>query len=315
VHNNNLHARPHADAPSSSKPVSPPPDTPATVPFAGAGIYSDMPEAVYHADPVPDGSLSSTGARRLLSCPARFQYERENPPEPSDAMEFGTAAHRVILGAGRELKVIEHASWLGKTAQEERKAARAADLVPVLRKDYELLNAMAPVIKDHPIAGLLLDPASGSPEQSLFWQDGETGVWCRSRVDFMPAPDARRQYILPDYKTCAAADRASLAKAVVAFGYHQQAAWYLAGAQALGLHDGDARFVFVAQEKTPPHLVTCFELSQAAINAGHALNRAAIERYRDCTEAGEWPGYGPASEVEIIDLPAWYYAVTRSLAA
>ena len=37
--------------------------------------------------------------------------------------------------------------------------------------------------------------------------------------------------------------------------------------------------------------------------AGRELNRLAIEIYRDCTEAGVWPGY--SDEIELISLPAW----------
>ncbi|MGW9447058.1 hypothetical protein, partial [Bacillus mobilis] len=44
------------------------------------GVYDGIPEAVYHRDPVPGGSLSSSGARKLLapSCPALFKYDQEH---------------------------------------------------------------------------------------------------------------------------------------------------------------------------------------------------------------------------------------------
>jgi hypothetical protein len=46
------------------------------------GVY-DIAEDHYHADPVPGGSLSNSGAKKLLppSCPAKFAYEREHPPQ------------------------------------------------------------------------------------------------------------------------------------------------------------------------------------------------------------------------------------------
>ena len=58
------------------------------------GVYT-MDEADYHADPVPGGSLSCSGAKKLLACPARFAYDREHPPAPTPAMELGTAAHKL----------------------------------------------------------------------------------------------------------------------------------------------------------------------------------------------------------------------------
>jgi len=45
------------------------------------GLY-DLPEHIYHADPVPGGSLSSTGARRLLGEP----HARGDGPSPSSVV-------------------------------------------------------------------------------------------------------------------------------------------------------------------------------------------------------------------------------------
>ena len=38
------------------------------------GVYDGLDEAAYHADPVPGGSLSASGAKLLLppSCPALY---------------------------------------------------------------------------------------------------------------------------------------------------------------------------------------------------------------------------------------------------
>jgi hypothetical protein len=44
------------------------------------GIYPGVPDEVYHADPVEGGSLSSTGARKILDCPAKFKWERDTRP-------------------------------------------------------------------------------------------------------------------------------------------------------------------------------------------------------------------------------------------
>ena len=42
------------------------------------GVYA-MPFDVYLADPVPGGSLSTSGAKTLLNaCPAIFAYERKH---------------------------------------------------------------------------------------------------------------------------------------------------------------------------------------------------------------------------------------------
>src|SRR5690554_8211709 len=71
------------------------------------GLY-DLPEHIYHADPVPGGSLSSTGARRLLERSALFRYEQDHPPAPRPQLELGTAAYNLVLSVVPELAMIDY---------------------------------------------------------------------------------------------------------------------------------------------------------------------------------------------------------------
>ena len=268
------------------------------------GIYSIPPEQ-YHADPVEGGSLTSTGARRLISaCPARYRYELENPPEPTDAMDIGSAAHRLVLGAGAELEVIDAPDWRTRSARERRDEARAAGRIPILAADYETARAMAEVVADHPIAGAALR-RQGAPEQTLVWRDRPTGVWCRAMVDYLPTPQRGRRLVLVDYKTCSDASTAGIRASVARYRYHQQAAWYLTGVRELGLSEYPA-LIFVFQERSAPHLVHVVEIDPDDLLLGEALNRRALEIYRECVESGRWPGYSD-KEITLISLPEWAY--------
>jgi hypothetical protein len=267
-----------------------------------AGIY-DMDEAAYHADPVPGGSLSSSGARKLLppSCPALYRWERDHPVF-KDVFDFGSAAHKLILGAGPKIEIVDKDSWRTNEAKDAAKAARAAGHIPLLIADSDQVLAMASALRQHPVASVLFDPErGGSAEQSLFWPHSG-GAWLRARLDWLPLWGGPGRMIIPDYKTTASADPGQLAKAVANFGYHCQASFYLDGVKALGLAD-DPAFIFVCQEKTAPYLVTVIELDDTALRIGRELNARAIEIFRDCTEADVWPGY--SSEIELISLPAW----------
>jgi hypothetical protein len=281
--------------------VEPLPVEPDPIVITAPGIY-DIPNDVYHADPVPGGSLSSTGARRLLppSCPALFRYEQLHGQPPKRVFDFGTAAHGIVLGSGPELVRVDAPNYLTKKAQAARDDARTRGAVPLLPHEYEQVQAMAEAIRQHPAARALFAEASGQPEQSLFWQDQRTGVWRRARLDWMPFATGRRM-VVPDYKTAVSAAPSAIAKAVHSFGYHQQAAWYLDGVKALG--GGDAAFVFVVQEKTPPYLVTVVELDPLALRIGRERNRQAIDLYRRCLTANDWPAY--SDSIESISLPAW----------
>lgn len=268
------------------------------------GVYDNMPAEVYHADPVPGGSLSSGGARKLLppSCPALFHHERKHPQPHKRTFDFGHAAHLEVLGTGPELVVIDADNYLTKAAKAAKAEAYAADAVPLLASEYERVQAMAAAIRKHPLASRLFAPGSGLPEQSLFWIDQRTGIWCRARPDWLPHVVPGRRLIVPDYKSCTAADLESLAKAVYSFGYNRQAPWYVDGIQAVGIAD-DVAFMFVAQEKTPPYLITVFELDPMAMHIGRTLNRDALDVYQQCTATDEWPAY--ATSPVRLSLPAW----------
>jgi PDDEXK-like domain of unknown function (DUF3799) len=254
-----------------------------------AGVY-DIAEDLYLSDPVPGGSLSCSGAKRLLppSCPALFRWEQEHPVY-KDVFDFGSAAHKMVLGAGPELAVIDADNWMTKAAKEARDMARA--------------EGKAAALREHPVASALFSPERGGrPEQSLFWPDAEFGIWRRCRLDWMPDPSAPGRFIIGDYKSAAAADKASIAKAVANYSYNMQAPWYADAVTALGLAE-DPYFLFVFQEKTAPYLITVAELDYDAMQAGREKNRLAMEIFRDCKSADSWPGY--SQDIELISLPAW----------
>lgn len=267
------------------------------------GVY-DMPADVYLADPVPGGSLSASGARKLLppSCPALFDYERRNRPIPTAEFSFGHAAHRLVLGVGPDIVVVDADSWRTKGAQEARDAAEAEGKTPLLPRDYEVVMAMLVALHAHPVARALFDDRTGRPEQSLFWRDPETGIMCRARLDWLRHTDTDRRLIVPDFKTAVSAAPERFERALHDYGYNRQAAWYLDGVKALGLADNPA-FVFVVQEKTPPYLVSTFEPDALSLEAGRHYNRQARLVYAECQASGRWPGY--SDEVELISLPPW----------
>ena len=270
----------------------------------GPGVYDGMPEHEYHADPVPGGSLSSSGARKLLppSCPALFRHELDNPATPTRALDLGTAAHRMVLGLGGSFVVVDADSYRTKAAQQARDEARAAGAAPLLNHEYEQVMAMADAIRAHPVAGALLCRGDVAPEQSLFWRDEEFGIWRRARLDAIRWPRSPGGRILiTDYKTTTCADPRQFARSAASYGYHQQDDWYRDGVTAL--LDADPAFLFVAQEKTPPYLVTVCELDDDAIKAGRERNRRAMEVYAECKATGDWPPY--SNDIEVISLPAW----------
>jgi hypothetical protein len=267
-----------------------------------AGAYPDMPTAVYHADPVDGGSLSSTGARMLLapSCPAKFRWWADNPQPPKRDFDYGHAAHGEVLGIGDQLVVVDAADWRTKDAKAARDEAYANGDVPILTAEWEQVQAMATQVREHPVAGRLLSPdRGGQAELSLFWFDDLFGVWRRARLDWFV------DRFIVDYKTARAIDDESASRAMAEYFYHQQLDWYRAGTQAVGLAGDDCAGLLVLQEKTPPYLVRVVRPDARAMRAAADRNRKALDVYATCQATGEWPGYPDMFEGPGFPLPGW----------
>jgi hypothetical protein len=267
------------------------------------GVY-DLTDAEYHADPIAGGSLSSTGGRRLLapSCPAKFRWLADHPEEYEPVLNLGSAAHKLVLGAGRDLVVIDADNYRTNAARDARADAHALGLIPLLSHEHDQVVAMADALRAHPIAGRLYTAGAGRPEQTLVWRDRRTGIWRRARVDWLPDDVSGARMLLADYKTCASAEPDALEKAIHAHGYHMQGDWHLDGVYELGLAR-HAAFLLVCQEKTPPYVVTVMQLHPDTLLAGQVLNDHAIDVYRRCVATGRWPGY--SDKVVIGRIPAW----------
>lgn len=262
------------------------------------GFIRDMPDAIYHADPVPGGSLSSTFARLLTKhVPARARSERKNR-KPTKAMNIGKAAHAHALGAGPQLIVWEFdgRTKAGKAEREavaELLATEAA--VAVTEGEREQILGMASALREHAEVAALLDRCES--EVSAFWQEGD--VWCRARYDLLESAAAY------DYKTCELASRRGFSKAMAAYGYHQQAEFYQRGLRALDHPAADERMRFICQETTPPYLVQIHTPDDEAMEAAETLNDRAINIYKEANRTGIWTGYDLIAEP--TPLPTFYF--------
>jgi hypothetical protein len=259
------------------------------------GLY-DISAELYHSDPVPGGSLSSTGARKLATqCPAKFKHWLDNPEPPKKELEFGTAWHSVVLEDGPELVVVDADKWNTNAIRAEVAAIRAEGNIPLKRHELQQILDMAAALRADPEASRLLEPGSGVAEQSAFWED--KGVWRRSRFDFL-----RDDGQLVDCKSARSCRREDLERAFNEHGYHQQQDFYEAAGIALDLIDPELPLKFVLQEKEPPYLVVVTTCDPMARSIGRHLNEVALNTYAICRESGDWPGYLPNP---MTALPSW----------
>lgn len=267
----------------------------------------NLPENIYHADPVQGGSLSYTGMKELLKSPAHYRHYMDSPRVEKPAFDAGHIVHALVLGTPLDVTVIpsellaSNGSASTKAARQFIEEARLDGLIPVKAGDLEPLERVAEAVLAHPTARTLFEH-DGPTELSMFVPDPVTGVWMRGRADKVSQWEG--ETVLVDLKTTPDADPREFNRSAVAkFRYYLQAHVY--GQLWKWTHDGQPtpEMLFVAVSKTEPHLVSVNRLDWAYEDLGQKAMRTALNTYKACMTSGEWPGY--ANEISLLEPPAW----------
>lgn len=273
------------------------------------GIYYDMASADYFADCCPLPSLTQSVAKILLDrspLHAWTAHPRLNPDYRHDddtKFDVGNIAHKLMIGRGKELVVLdEFDDWRTKAAKEARAAAEAEGKLAVLGKKFMIAQAMVRKGRDGLEASGCADAFAedqGLGEVVIAWKEPQ-GFWCRAMIDWLALP------LIYDYKTTAmnvAPHRIGYMMADA--GWDIQAAMIERGLCALDQrHAGRLRFRFVAQEDKPPNAVTVCELSEAVMTMGRKKLAVALEIWNRCITTNIWPAYA-AGGVYMPEYPGW----------
>lgn len=275
------------------------------------GCYDGIDAEDYHGREICDApSISSSGLKTIIDkSPLHYWWNSplnaERPVEEQKKhLSIGKAAHDILLLAERwperyHVLPVDFKAAATKAQAEwhaERDAAIEAGLTVLRHEDAELAKCLARSIESNPFARAAL--TNGLPEQTLCWKDGITGVWLRARPDFLPA----KRLFIPDLKTAADASPDGFRRAMAAHGYHQSAALYMDGIEAV-FGTAPRSFFFIVVEKEAPHCVALYEIPADDIHRGRMLNRKAIDTFARCLNEGRWPGY--SDDVMPLPLPAW----------
>jgi len=275
--------------------------------ISAPGMYA-VPELDYHSDaqlaPTLGRSLSASGMKTLLRCPALFRHQREHGRTATDSMDIGTVTHALVLrNPDNRLRIYDSYDWRAKAHQAGRDADRALRLTPVHRGGLRQAARMAASVRRHSTARNLL--SRGEAERSIYWLDADTGVTCRARVDWL------RDDVIVDFKTAADASPDGFARAVANFRYDLAAAHYVDGVKAAtGV---ELPYVFIVVETAPPHLCAVYQLEPQDLEWGRYDAARARRIFAECESSGEWPDYG--TEIRPLDLPAWFRRAREADAA
>lgn len=263
--------------------------------IAEPGVYKNLPMSVYHSDCCDGPSISSSGLRELAppdGCPVKFwdtSYLNPDraPQEEKDHFSLGKAVHTLLLGEDgfRDQFVIrpeEYPDYKTKAAREWRDGQVKAGKSVLLPSALEQIEGMANRVANDQT---FIDHLRGDVERSVIYRDPKTGVWVKTRPDSIPADT-----VIADLKTTSDASDRGCALAVRKFNYHMQLA--LAGTalkMTRGVEIRDHVLLFIEPKR--PYAYNIKPIDAGYIDIGQRQNRAALDVFASCWEAGYWPTY------------------------
>lgn len=278
------------------------------------GIYKEMTPDEYFEDCCPSPSITQSIAKILIEqsplhareAHPKLAHLASSDEESVDKYDkdkaIGNAAHKLVLGRGKSIAIIEHNNFTSKAAKEAKQQALEAGYEPVLAKHFETAERMVLAARGQlaQIEGCERVFREGDAEVVV--ASCEDGLWLRSMIDWI-APDLREVW---DLKTTGmSASPYNTGKLMASAGWHVQAAMHERILDAIDPQNaGRRRFLYVCQENEAPFALTVNEIGEAALTIGRKQIDYAINIWRRCLETGDWPAY----PLRIIrpELPAWH---------
>ena len=250
-------------------------------------VNFDMPAEKYHAV----DALSKSMMSKILKSPAHYKAALEEHQEPSKAMQMGTAIHTAVLEPHLYSQVvavvppdIDGRTKEGKAWKEMHKSR-----IHLTHAEDIDVQGVANSVRRHPFWEIT--HLNNQREASVFAQAEETGIALKARPDMWV-----EDHTLVDVKTTDDATPEGFSRTVTSFGYHIQAAHYLA-------MTGAENFVFVAVERKAPYAIGIYRLDAEWLQAGENLRRKAISTLHECRALDSWPAYPTATIT--LSCPKW----------
>ncbi len=251
----------------------------------------------YHAQSKCGAVMSSGMLKKFRDCPYAYHLATLGETEERDtaAYRFGRAAHKMILEGKDAFAATYHVGGpinekTGKPYGVETQAYAAWLDEHGLTKDRIItpdegvtLSTMAAMVRSHTEAAAALD--FGWPE--LVLRHDLHGVPCQIRMDWL-THDAEGNYCIIDLKTTD--DITYFESDAKRYGYPQQFAFYCDVFEAAV--GSPAHVAVIVAEKKAPFRVGLWHFPKELLVEFSAINREALEHYKNCQEQDRWPtGY------------------------
>ena len=255
-------------------------------------------------------AVDQTSLKKMLVSPLAYSDYLTGEHGYSSALEFGKAAHSMVLGSGPQVVAKPNLRTKEGRALRDRLVEQygADDIVWLSADDVEKVQAMRDMVGD------FFTKLDGQPEVAMIAADPDTGLLIKGKADWLPStPDPDGVLRIRDYKTTVKSPD-EFERSCWQYGYHIQAAFYMRLYRlTMPEYKGPLGFEFVVQEKNPPfdwrvwrfdeHSPIITELAEPKICKALKQIKSFRDLYPDPLEAMR--GYGLSKVPQEIAFPDW----------
>jgi hypothetical protein len=166
-------------------------------------------------------------------------------------------------------------------------------------EEFGAIPKMIAQLKAHSKSAAILNHPKRLSEHTIVWQDDDTGLTLRCRLDLGILDPA---ICIADLKCMANVDRRFVATQLYRMGYHRQAAFYQMGVEALIGKQLPFVFIAIHTGKETTHQVEVIGLSDRFMELGRQQVRAGLNRLLKARQKNHWraPSHG---QIVIVDPP------------
>ncbi len=253
--------------------------------------------------------LSKSMIDELIKSPAHLKTYMESPDNETEALLLGSLFHTMVLEPKKLNKEYAVAPVCDRrTAAGKQIYAQFMEENPnkkiITNDQFEQVKKWSDAVLKHPVASKFLK-GKGKNEVSIFWNDEETGEFCKAR------PDRIQDDYIIDLKSAVSTQPDDFQRAAYKLGYHRQSYWF---GEAFEKEFGYSPkgFLFISVEKTAPFNVVVYEADEFFKEIGGKECRNALATYHYCKEKNNWFGYdGAIPEIQPLGLPN--YIISKNM--
>lgn len=260
----------------------------------GSSLREAYPSHLYHSD---RDALSCSLLKPLLVSPAHFRTELVAPYKRSDAKDFGSLLHLLLLEPellGQEVAVYPGIAYERDRAYKTFAAENEGKLLfdePTFSKARQLAQKVGETKYKGRLIYRFLEEAK--TEVSIYFKDPATGLSLRIR------PDIYHPDVTFDLKSTRHGTLSAFTRDAVELHYDLQAFMYSLGRS---LYEGSTKakpFVFLAAETTEPHSIQVQTAGDSFMSNGALKYQEVVSVYQACSSAGYWPDLSSEGTMEI----------------